>query len=82
MSENNGDEAEGETFRLAVKVASDITPFGVALGEMLRTLDNMDKRLALACGENVPSPAQNHPEPDDAHEKPGDADSPAASGSG
>lgn len=34
---------------LAARVAADLSPFGMALGEMLRTLDNMDKRLSRAC---------------------------------
>lgn len=62
MSENGkNDETEGEVYRLALKVASDVTPFGMALGEMLRTLDHMDKRLAAACGEEVPSPPEHEP---------------------
>ena len=37
---------------LASKVAADLSPFGMALGEMLRTLDNMDKRLSRACEDS------------------------------
>lgn len=59
IEKQEGDESEGETYRLAVKVASDVTPFGLALGEMLRTLDNMDKRLAAACGANGHSQSED-----------------------
>ena len=56
MTEDRHEEAEGDVQQLALKVASDITPFGLALGEMLRTLDEMDKKLADACIATAPAP--------------------------
>jgi len=44
------DNAE-EPMRVAAKVASDLSPFGMALGEMIRTLDVLDKHLAAVCAE-------------------------------
>lgn len=61
--ESKNDESEGEIHRLALKMASDVTPFGIALGEMLRTLDRMDKRLAAACGEDLSSPPGHEHDP-------------------
>lgn len=55
MSTDSIDDPEGEIHRLAVKVASDVTPFGLALGEMLRTLGEMDRKLAQACTLARPS---------------------------
>jgi len=49
---------------IAIEAAADLSPLGMALGEMIRTLDVLDKHLAVVCDETIAA-NQAHRRPPD-----------------